>query len=58
MKIHVWEETKPSPRDVELPPWAWPTNLADLLFIPIGEATELDFEDGWRQWDLAVKLRT
>ena len=24
--------------------------------IPVGEATELPFEEGWKQWDLATKL--
>ena len=25
--------------------------------IPVGDATELEFDAGWKQWDLAVKLQ-
>lgn len=28
-----------------------------MYWIPIGEATELPFEAGWQQWDLAVNLQ-
>lgn len=35
--------------------------ISDLLAaqdrIPVGEATELQPEDGWAQWDLAVALQ-
>ena len=33
-----------------------PRDLSLYLRIPAGEATELPPEDGWRRWDLAVKL--
>ena len=33
-----------------------PRDLSLYLRLPVGEATELPPEDGWRRWDLAVKL--
>lgn len=34
-----------------------PRDRSEYQPIPVGEATELPFEDGWRRWDLAVKLQ-
>lgn len=34
-----------------------PLDLSVYPPIPVGEAIELPPEDGWRRWDLAVKLQ-